>query len=374
MTRRSWTVSFNEFGLSRQDYWDMEKKTAIRQQIVEAIADGVETPDTFLHAVALYNGEDRTVEYLILPQSLVLPIDPPADAVLSTWFEERKKEYAAPEYRKISYVKLAPEDHRGRKLDIRRTGPCRLRQEQIAVHDAETRTVEQLMFPRRKPPRQPCESLKSGTTFEKIVESQGKTMADVQLGTLSKGRDARQGGGRRGFLASAKPDERSYRREPSAPMLVRVTAINPEVVKSYEEAAPQIRKELALARPIASSSTCTIPMTTLALAARPWRKPPRRLKLKAVTIDAIDQGAKRPDDSLVSDLPELSELLRAAFASEVGVENEAVNIGTGRVCILRGPGNHPNPRTPACRGEGQGDRRLDKGRSREADVRQDCRV
>ena len=71
-----------------------------------------------------------------------------------------------------------------------------------------------------------------------------------------------------------------------------------------------------------------------------------RLKLKAVTIDAIDQGAKRPDDSLVSDLPESSELLRAAFASEVGVENEAVNIGTDGFVFFEVQGITPTRERP----------------------------
>ena len=130
------------------------------------------------------------------------------------------------------------------------------------------------------------------------------------------------------------------------PILVRVTAINPEVVRSYEEAAPQIRKELALAE--AHRIILDVHDTyddaraggaTLAEAAE-------RLKLKAVTIDAIDQGAKRPDDSLVGDLPESSELLRAAFASEVGVENEAVNIGTDGFVFFEVQGITPTRERP----------------------------
>jgi peptidyl-prolyl cis-trans isomerase D len=112
------------------------------------------------------------------------------------------------------------------------------------------------------------------------------------------------------------------------PVLLRVTAINPEVVKSYEEAAPEIRKDLALAE--AHRIVLDVHDAfedgraggdTLAEAAA-------KSKLKVVTIDAIDQGAKLPDDTLVSDLPESAELLRAAFASEVGVDNGPVNLGS----------------------------------------------
>ena len=44
-----------------------------------------------------------------LPRSLVEPIEEPGESVLKTWFDERKATYAAPEYRKIAYIKLDPE-------------------------------------------------------------------------------------------------------------------------------------------------------------------------------------------------------------------------------------------------------------------------
>ncbi len=45
-------------------------------------------------------------------------------------------------------------------------------------------------------------------------------------------------------------------------------------------------------------------------------------------MDAIDQSGRKPDETIVNDLPPSAELLRAAFDTEVGVENPAVNIGS----------------------------------------------
>ena len=185
----------------------MEKKTAIRQQIVEAIADGVSTPATFLHAVALYNGEDRTIEYLVLPQSLVQPIESPSDSVLSTWFEERKKDYAAPEYRKISYVKLAPEDIADESSITDDQVRADYDKNKSQFTTAETRTVEQLVFPSKEAAETALESLKNGTTFDKIVAEPGKDLGRRPAWNAFESRNARQSGRRGGFLASAKPGE-----------------------------------------------------------------------------------------------------------------------------------------------------------------------
>src|SRR5690606_10699642 len=87
-----------------------QARVAVRQQIINSVSDGIKAPDTLLKAVALYRGEDRTVEYIVLPRSLVEPIEEPTDDALSTWFEKEKKNYTAPEYRKFSYVRLEPTD------------------------------------------------------------------------------------------------------------------------------------------------------------------------------------------------------------------------------------------------------------------------
>ena len=63
-----------------EDYLENRGQVAMRQQIVEAVSDGLKAPDTFLRAVALYRGEDRTAEYLVLPKSLVEPIEEPQRA------------------------------------------------------------------------------------------------------------------------------------------------------------------------------------------------------------------------------------------------------------------------------------------------------
>jgi peptidyl-prolyl cis-trans isomerase D len=315
------------YGLSVDDFWEIERKNAIRAQIIQALADGMAIPDTFLHATALFNGEDRTIEYLTLPSSLVQPIDPPSDAVLSTWFEERKKDYAAPEYRKLAYVQLTPEDIADESAITDEQVRADFDKNKARFTTPETRTIEQLVFPSKEAADAALASLKSGGTFEKAVEEQGKTLADVQIGTVAKDGVPDNAVAEIAFsLQLNQPSE--VIQGTFGPVLLRVTAINPEVVKAYEEAAPEIRKDLALAE--AHRIVLDVHDAfedgraggdTLAEAAA-------KSKLKVVTIDAIDQGAKLPDDTLVSDLPESAELLRAAFASEVGVDNGPVNLGS----------------------------------------------
>ena len=111
----------------------------------------------------------------------------PASRVLKTWFEERKATYAAPEYRKIAYVKLDPEAH-GRSVgDQRRAGEEGLRRRTSSRYTTpETRKIEQLVFPSAEAAKAAFDSTRTGATFDDLVKAAGKTMADVQLGTFAK--------------------------------------------------------------------------------------------------------------------------------------------------------------------------------------------
>ncbi|MGE3306323.1 MAG: SurA N-terminal domain-containing protein, partial [Rhizobiaceae bacterium] len=89
--RQRFDYVLRQVGMSPEDYLRNRQQVAIRQQIVEAVSDGMKAPDAFLTAVALYRGEDRTVEYVALPKSMVEPVAEPAADALSAWFEENKR-------------------------------------------------------------------------------------------------------------------------------------------------------------------------------------------------------------------------------------------------------------------------------------------
>ena len=86
--RRTFEYLLQQVGMRPEDYLKNRANVAVRQQIVEAISDGLKAPNTFLKAVALYRGEDRTIDYVSLPKSLVEPIEAPSDSALQAYFEQ----------------------------------------------------------------------------------------------------------------------------------------------------------------------------------------------------------------------------------------------------------------------------------------------
>ncbi|UCI23948.1 peptidyl-prolyl cis-trans isomerase [Mesorhizobium sp. B2-8-5] len=321
--RRTFEYLLRELGMRPEDYLRNRSQVAVRQQIVEAISDGLKVPQTFLKAVSLYRGEDRTIDYLVLPKTLVQPIEAPSDSALNAYFDANKKNYAAPEYRKFSYVRLEPQDI---------ADPSAVTDQQVSEDynkniarytTPEMRTIEQLVFKTPDAAKAALDSLKAGATFDKLVTAEGKTQADTLLGTLAKDKIADKAVADAAFSLNANEVSQVIQGA-FGPVLLRVTEIKPQVVKPLSEVSDQIRKDLAVGEANRilldvhdSYEDTRASGASLAQAAD-------KLKLKVVTIDAIDRTGQRPDGTIVNDLPQSAELIKSVFAAEPNTENEGL--------------------------------------------------
>jgi peptidyl-prolyl cis-trans isomerase D len=167
------------------------------------------------------------------------------------------------------------------------------------------------------------DSLKAGATFDKLITAEGKTPADTLLGTLSKDKIADKAVADAAFSLNANEVSQVVQGA-FGPVLLRVTEIKPQVVKPLSEVSAQIRKDLALGEASRilldvhdSYEDTRASGASLAQAAE-------KLKLKVVTIDAIDRTGQRPDGTIVNDLPESAALIKSVFAAEPNTENEGL--------------------------------------------------
>jgi peptidyl-prolyl cis-trans isomerase D len=318
----------NQIRMRPEDYLNSRAQVAIRQQIVDATTDGMKAPDTFLRAVALYQGEDRTVDYIAVPRSTVEPIEEPAADALTKWFDGVKARYAAPEYRKISYVKLEPEDiaDAAAVTDDQVTKDYEANKSRFTT--AETRTIEQLVFPSIDAAKAASEAIKGGKTFEQVMTEQGKTAADVLIGTLAKDKLPDQAIADAAFKLQSgqvsEPVQGTF-----GAVLVHVTAITPEVVKTLAEVSDQIRKDIALGEANRVLLDVHDSYEDARAGGETLQQAAEKLKLRVVVIDSIDRLGKKPDGAVVSAIPASAEVLRAAFESEANVENPPVSTDSG---------------------------------------------
>ncbi|MEI2301056.1 SurA N-terminal domain-containing protein [Ensifer sp. MJa1] len=314
-------------GLREQDYINSQSQTAIRSQIVDALSDGYTAPKVLTDAIGVYRHEKRTVDYLLLSNANIDAVKAPGDDVLTPWYDNRKANYRAPEYRKISYVKLEPAD----VADTASVTDEEIRAEydrrKESFRTAASRTIEQLAFPSRAAADAASAKLAAGTTFDDLVKAEGKTSADVLLGEFTKDRVPDAKIGEAAFAVAADGGVTPVVDGAFGAVILRVTNIRPEAVRSLDDVKEELRTDLALSAASEDVMRLHDKIEDERASGAPIKEVADQLKLKLVTVDAVDATGKDKNGDEVTGLPEQAALLQEVFKADVGAETLPVNVG-----------------------------------------------
>ena len=331
--RTLFTQRLRNAGLSENDYILERSKVAVRSQIVDAVSDGFTPPQVLADALKHYRDEARSIDYLILSYANISPVKAPADDVLSTFFEGRKSRYRAPEYRSFSYLKLEPADI----ADVGAISEDAIKAEFDKRKDSyrkpETRTIEQLTFPSKEMAEAAAIELKKGdSTFDSLVSDQGKTATDVLLGDFTLANMPDKKIAEAAFAVKKDGGTTPVIEGAFGPVIVRVSNIRPESSRSLEETKAEIRKDLAEAAAAEEIQSIHDRYEDLRGGGSSLEDAAQQLKLKVVTIDAIDATGKNEKGDEVKTLPPAPTLVSEVFKTEIGQEALAINLGqTGYV-------------------------------------------
>lgn len=314
-------------GLREQDYINNRSQVAVRSQIVEALSDGYTAPQILTDALKQYRNEARDIDYLLLSNANIDPIKAPADEVLAPWFETHKAEYRAPEFRRISYVKLEPADI----ADTKTVTDDEIRADYDRRKDnfrtAETRTIEQLTFPSREEADAAAAKLAAGTSFDDLITEQGKTAGDVLLGDFTRDRVPDAKIGEAAFAVTLDGSVTPVIDGSFGPVIVRVTNIKPETVRSFDDVKEELRQEVALSNAANEIMGIHDKFEDARVSGSTMKEAADGSGLKLVTINAIDARGNDENGDPIAGIPEAKTLLEEAFKADVGGETLPVNLG-----------------------------------------------
>lgn len=308
-------------------YVEQRNQVAIRNQIFEATANGDILPKAFLTAAANYASEERKFDVIVLSEKN-LAIDPkPTDSDIEKYFTDNKAKYRAPEYRKIVMIKVEPEDLVG-DIDI---DAAKVKEDYDSRKDkygkAERRRIQQIVFKDKAKAEEALKSMADGALFETIVSEMGLKLADLDLGLLKKV-----------DLPDKKMADVAFALELNTaskviegafgPVIVRAIEIEPETVTPFEEVKDKIRQDLALQKAADEVINLQDIVEDLRAGGATLAEIAKKQDLKLRIVEAVDASGAKPDGAVISDLPGSAQLLRGAFAAEIGEETDYLNIGT----------------------------------------------
>lgn len=316
-------------GYTEPRYVAEQRQVMLRRQLGEAIAGQLPVPKTVAEAMHRYESERRAIDYLALTASQAGEIVAPTPEVLSDYFDKNKSLFRAPEYRKLVVLSVSPEDL-ARWMTVSDDDARKVYDSNRSrFTTAEQRQVQQMVFPNSAEAKTAAERLAKGEiTFESLAAERGLKPGDIEIGFLTKS-----------AMLDPKVADAAFalkEGEVSAPVdgrfgatLVRVVKIEPGHERRYEEAAPEIKRQIALDRGKAQMLDLHDKVEDAVASGMHVAEAAGKLGLVANTIDAVDRSGRDPSGSVAPGLPAGVDLMPNAFASEVGVENTPLQIPSG---------------------------------------------
>ncbi|MFI5012182.1 MAG: SurA N-terminal domain-containing protein [Hyphomicrobiales bacterium] len=302
----------------------------LRRQVGEAIAGAPPVPAAMLDALHRFSAETRSIDYVVLPPGAVGDIPAPDDAALAAFYEARKSEFAAPEYRSLVLLALDPETLA--KPDSISEAEARAeyeKQKGARFTSAEKRTVERIPFKDKAEAEAAAAKLKAGSSFDDLAAAQDLSAEDLSIGgPMTKDGIADPALAEAAFsLPQGVPSDVVDTK--FGPVIMRVTAIEPAKEKTFEEVSAQLRQEIATARAKTGLRDLHDKIEDQRASAKPAAEIAAALDLSSFKIDAVDAAGNGKDGKLVEGIPDKDLVLKAAFQSEVGADNDAVSLRNG---------------------------------------------
>jgi peptidyl-prolyl cis-trans isomerase D len=323
-------ATIRQFGFTEQRYVADQRRVSLRRQIAGTISAGLEPPKAAIDALSRFQNEQRSIDYVKLDAAQAGAIDPPSPETLAGYFDDHKTQFRAPEYRKISFVAITPEEI-GKWAEVSDEDAKKIFEAQRDKFGTpEKRELAQIVFPNAEEAAAARGRIGSGLSFEDLAKERGLNPSDVDLGTIAKSAVIDPAVANAAFsLPSGEVSQPVQGRFGYA--LVKVGKIEPGVESSYESVAPNLKKQIATERARSKVAELHDKMEDERGGGAGVIEAAQKLGLTAVAIDAVDRSGRLPSGQLVTNIPRGLDVVSQAFSSDVGVDNDPIQFNGGYV-------------------------------------------
>ena len=237
------------FTLDRRGMTEAEFEANLRDEISRsllqaAVIGGTPEPTAYAEALVAFIGERRSFTWAPVTDSILTrPLPEPTEADLQAQYDANPDAYTLPEVRKITYAWLSP-DMIHDTVPVDEQAIRDLYDSRIAEYvQPERRLVERLVFGDDAQAIAAAERLGAGDVdFDTLVTDRGLDLTDVDLGDVAIGDLGAAG---EPVFAATPGDVVGPVLTSLGPALFRMNAILSAEEVTFDEAAPDLRAELA---------------------------------------------------------------------------------------------------------------------------------
>lgn len=316
--------ALNSINMNEQGYLASLRERNLRRQILTTVGKVVNSPDVLITALNTYNGETRTLRYVLVPQSAAGTVPDPSEQDLKGYYDNHHSKFTQPEFRKLGVLAVTPETVKDQVQITENDLKAAYEANKDQLGKPERRHLQQIAFPDAAAANAAYQKIQSGTDFVALAKEQGLSETDIDLGTVSRSELADPTIAETAFKLEQNKVSEPVTGKLGSTVLLRVTAIEPGKTPTYEEAKADLEKKLLKERASGAIFDVHDKIEDELASGASLSEIADKLKLSYQTIDQVDRQGRKPDGSTVT-LPAQKEVLNAAFATDTGVENDPID-------------------------------------------------
>jgi len=303
-------------------------------QFVGSLQAGVRAPKTMAELVYRHRNELRVVEFVDIFDTDVGAISDPEEAALADFHKNNAARYTAPEYRKLTLVRLEAADMASEVAvsEDALTEAYEARLDEFTT--LEKRIVQQMILQDEETAGKASKQLSEGRDFATVA----KEIADQDETAIDLGEVTESdllpdliphvfGAGATGVTEAVQ--------SPLGWHIFNIIAITPGGTQSLDDVRESLQHTIAREKALDSIFDLSNQLEDELGGGATLEEAASRLNLKVAPVEAVDRQGRTPDGSPATGIPTVPAFLESAFATEEGSESPLTESGSEGFFVLR---------------------------------------
>ncbi len=330
--RSRFQAYLQQLGLSEDAYVENLRRDLLLNQIYGAVAAGAHPPRQLVDAVYDYRNEKRIADTILISDASMGTPPAPDEATLAKYHKDHADKYMAPEYRRLTILRLRPEAL---------AAGIKVSDDQIAqyfnAHKDDFGTPEKREFltftlPDEKAAKAAAEEIAKGGDFAAVgKKATGQDVADTGLvarnGLLPEMAGPAFGAASGAVIGPVKTV--------LGWQLAKLTRIEPGKPAELDQVKDKVAKLLASRQAADQLVELANQLDDTLAGGASLEDAAKKLGLKVESIADVARNGEAPDGKPIGDLIGTPQLLPTAFSTEAGQTSSLVDDGANGYFILR---------------------------------------
>jgi peptidyl-prolyl cis-trans isomerase D len=315
-------------GMTEEMYLATQRRNKLRQAISGTVDGNLAAPAALVEAVYRHRNEQRDARYFVVATDET-EISPPTDDEITKEYEANPVAYTAPEYRSIAFIKAEPTDAAAKVQLSEQDLAAGYEKYKTDYFTPERRTLLQLSFSTLDDAQKAKSRLSSGEDFLTLAKDLGFAEADVTFSDKAKS-DFLDPAIAEAAFAVTEGAVTDLVKGNLATVLLKAIKVSPEKQSTLEEVRVSLAERLKLERAAEDIQSIYDVVEDASASGSKLDEIAVQISIPLQVIAKVDANGLDPDGKPV-EIPYKTDVLKAAFASDVGLENAPISLDNGYV-------------------------------------------